>query len=153
MLDQTTRCDDNENKSEWGRRATRHSPSSLGLKDPSSAMGGIPPSIAALVMRCKVLFSLSIQHIGGGLRWPLYCCISGPPLSLLPSNIEARALLKASLRCVPAAIFTCCHQTCFRRAPAGIFFCRHPNNASDAALPLRSFSAQCLCHYHTSAIF
>jgi hypothetical protein len=89
-------------------------------------MGGIPPSIAALVMRCKVLLSLSIQRIRGGLRWPLYCCTSGPPLSLLPSNIEARVLLKASFCLAPAAIFSCRRPMCFRRAPAAIFFCRHP---------------------------
>jgi hypothetical protein len=126
MLDRTTQCDYNENKSEWGRRATRRSFSSLGFKDPSSAMGGIPPSIAALVICCKVLLSLSIQRIGGELRWPLYCCTRGPPLSLLPSNIEARALLKASFRRTPAAIFSCRCPTCFCGAPAAIFSCRRP---------------------------
>jgi hypothetical protein len=77
-------------------------------------------------MRCKVLLSLSIPHKGGGLRWPLYCCISRLPLSLLPSNIEARALLKASFRHAPAVIFTCRCPTCFRRTPAAIFSCRRP---------------------------
>ncbi len=52
----------------------------------------------------QLLLSLSIQRIGGGLRWPLYCCTSGPALSLLPSNIEARELLKASFRRAPAAM-------------------------------------------------
>jgi hypothetical protein len=152
MLDRTARCDDNKNESEWGRRATsRYSPS-LGFKDLSSAMGGIPPSIAALVMRCKVLLSLSIQCIGGGLRWPLYCCTSTPPLSLLPSNIEARAL---RFRRAPAAMFSCRRPTCFPRAPAAIISCRCPTtlltprthcdlfqpNASATATPLPSFDA------------
>jgi hypothetical protein len=154
-LDRTTQCDDSKNKSQWGRRATRRSSPSLGFKDPSSAMGGIPPSIAALVMRCKVLLSLSIQRIRGGLRCPLYCCTSGPALSLLPSNIEARALLKASFRRAPAAIFSCHRPTCFHRAPAAIFSCRRPTtllmprshcnlfqpNASATATPLPSFDA------------
>jgi hypothetical protein len=53
-----------------------------GSKIPPVPWGGIPPSIAALVMRCKALLSLSIQHKGGGLRWPLYCCTSAPPPEL-----------------------------------------------------------------------
>jgi hypothetical protein len=128
-------------------------PPLLGSKILPVPWGGIPPSIAALVMHCKVTLSLSIQCIGGGLRWPFYCCTSGPALSLLPSNIEARALLKASFHRAPAAIFSCRHPPCFCRAPAAIFSCCRPKNASDAALPLRSFSAQCLCHCHASAIF
>jgi hypothetical protein len=79
-----------------------------GSKIPPVPWGGIPPSIAALVMHCKVLLSLSIQCIGRGLRWPLYCCTSAPPLSLLPSNIEAGALLKASFPRATAAIFCYC---------------------------------------------
>jgi hypothetical protein len=79
-----------------------------------------------MVMRCKVLLSLSIQHVGGRLRWTLYCCTNRPPLSLLLSNIEARALLNASFCRTPAVIFSCCRPTCFRRAPAAIFSCRHP---------------------------
>jgi hypothetical protein len=78
-------------------------------------------------MRCKVPLSLSIPCKGGGLRWPLYCCISHTPLSLLPSNIEAHALLKASFCRAPAAIFFCRRPTCFRRAPAAIFTCRRPS--------------------------
>jgi hypothetical protein len=130
-------------------------PPLLGSKIPPVPWGGIPPSIAALVMRCKVLLSLSIQRIGGGLRLLLYCCSSGPPLSLLPSNIEARALLKASFCRAPAAIFSCRRPTCFLLAPAAIFSCRHsttllmpcshcdlfPPNASATAAPPPSSDA------------
>jgi hypothetical protein len=77
-------------------------------------------------MCCKALLSLSIQRKEGGLRWPLYCCTSRPPLSLLPSTIEARALLKASFRCVPVATFSCRCPTCFCYAPAAIFSCCRP---------------------------
>jgi hypothetical protein len=40
----------------------------LRVEDPSSAPGGIAPSIPVLVMRCKALLSLSIQPVGGRLR-------------------------------------------------------------------------------------
>jgi hypothetical protein len=94
----------------------------------------------------------------GGLRWPLYCCTSAPALSLLPSNIEACALLKASFRRAPAAIFPCRRPTCFCRAPAAIFSCRRPTtpltpcshcnlfqpNASATFTPLPSFDAAML---------
>jgi hypothetical protein len=101
-------------------------PPLLGSKSSPVPWGGIPPSITVLVMRCKALLSLFIQRIGGGLRCPLYCCTSSPPLSLLPSKIEVHALLKASFRRAPAAIFFCCRPTCFRRAPAAIFSCCRP---------------------------
>ncbi len=128
---------------------------SLSGGDALQGTHSIPPSIAVLVMRCKVLLSLSIQRIGGGLRWPLYCCTSNPALSLLPSNIEAGMLLKASLRRAPAAIFSCRCPMCFRRIPAEIFSCRRPTmllmprshcnlfqpNASATAMPLPTFDA------------
>jgi hypothetical protein len=103
-------------------------------------------------MRCKVLLSISIPCNRGGLRWPLYCCISRPPLSLLPSNIEARALLKASfcralLRSLPAAAQRA------STAPCCYLFLPPPNNASDAALLLQYFSAQRPGHRRASAIF
>jgi hypothetical protein len=119
---------------------------SLGVEDPSSAQGGIAPSIAMLVMHCKELLSLSIQPVGGGLRWTLYCCTNCPPLSLLPSNIEACALLNASFRCAPAAIFSCRCPTCFHRAPAAIFSCRRPATIFLRPTPL---PLPCLCHLLT----
>ncbi len=105
---------------------------------------------------CRVMvLSLSMQPIGGGLHWPLYCCTCTPPLSLLPSNIEAQALLKASFRRAPPAIFSCRRPMCFCRTPAAIFSCRCPTtllmprshcdlfppNASATAAPLPSSDA------------
>jgi hypothetical protein len=126
-----------------------------GSKIPPVPWGAIPPSIAALVMGCKAFLSLSIQHIREGSSWPLYCFTSAPPLSLLPSNIEARALLKASVRRAPAKIFSCCRPMCFRHALAAIFSCCRPttllmphsccdiflSNASATAAPLQSSDA------------
>ncbi len=107
-------------------------PPLLGLKIPPVPLGGIPPSIAALVMCCKVLLSLSIKRIGGGLRWPLYCCTSAPPLSLLPSNIEAHLLLKASFCHATAAILCycciaagCCNFLLLTRPCSAIFSLLH----------------------------
>jgi hypothetical protein len=65
-------------------------------------------------------------HRGGIKVAPLLLYQCPPPLSLLPSNIEARALLKASFRRAPAVIFSCRHPMCFCRAPAAIFSCRRP---------------------------
>jgi hypothetical protein len=119
----------------------------LGSKIPPVPWGGILPSIAALVMHCKALLSLSIQCIGGGLRWPLYCCTSAPPQSLLPSNIEARVLLKASFCHTPDAIFSCRCPTCFHHAPAAIFSCHCPTtllmscSSCDIFLPNASATA------------
>ncbi len=129
-----------------------------GSKIPPVPWGGIPPSIAALVMCCKALLSLSIQCIGGGLRWPLYCCTSGPPLSLLPSKIKVCVLLKASFHRAPTRIFSCRRPTCLRCAPAAIYSCHRPTtllmprshcdlfppNASATAAPLPSSKAAML---------
>jgi hypothetical protein len=116
---------------------------SLGVEDLSSARGGIAPSTAVLVMCCKALLSLSIQPVGGGLRWTLYCCTNRPSLSLLPGNIEACVLLNASFRCAPTAIFSCHCPTCFHRAPAAIFFCPRPTTIFLHPTPLPPL---CLCH-------
>ncbi len=124
---------------------------SLGVEDPSSAQGGIAPSIAVLVMRCKVLLSLSIQPVGGGLRWTLYCCTNHPPLSLLPGNIEACALLNASFRCAPTCYLFLPLPNVLPPRPCCNLFLPRPNNNlslpntsatavpppySDAAMPL-----------------
>ncbi len=109
---------------------------SIEVEDPSSAQEGIAPSIAVLVMCCKVLLSLSIQRKGGRLRWPRHCCTSAPPLSLLPSNIEACTLLNASFHRAPAAIFSCRRPTCFCRTPAAIFSCCCPTTIFFCLTPL-----------------
>jgi hypothetical protein len=62
----------------------------------------------------------------GGIKVAPQLLYQPPPLTLLPSNIEARALVNASFCCAPTAILSCRHPMCFRRTPSEIFSCCCP---------------------------